>query len=657
MAVAMELAYVQEMIAETVLSAKVGETDFPTYRVEIAQLRAQRDGLERRQTNLRGWLVVRDVHMAGGPMETSFENLPGGIDDLAYPAETVGGSSLAERHIELLRTALANRAKADRALHAIGEREGGDAVGGSRADVQADRKRAVAAAGFARERLQQFKLDCATDEEIADAEHDRARQQVRLGDITRAEFDEREGLLLSTKDDLARMSDLAVRALSASVAEDVPSTQKSFLERAAQAAKPARRLAADRMLVSVSVVLLLVSVLLPVGGGLSALGFARRFTSTDFRALWLLTFPIVTAIALLASAYPPARSRRGVALCLVSLVASLLVTYYLHETAYAPTEAAAMLREGHTWLLRPAVAVYALGLLCALGAGVVLLARTGHGRIVPPLTAAVGLAGMALLITDLLGLRLPEPRVLEPSYRAASGEAQYEVTVHVDNPGGRALILSSTSKCLNAYTYILEGRIGRASWADLSVPEVLQVSGVEQAQPTDNLVEAIIVPGEAAALQYHLAPGDYRVLLRPNAGGQEVERGFTLPPLGDAAGKTEIPVPDAEAAAGHTTSAAGDEGATLAPEGMVQLELSGVLDAEKRAPRFSMRLILPDGTDKNGTFSLHDTVYGSWRLGEYNPKMQAVTVTNGEKTVFLYAGKKIELPVEGDTAGETEHGG
>ena len=67
------------------------------------------------------------------------------------------------------------------------------------------------------------------------------------------------------------------------------------------------------------------------------------------------------------------------------------------------------------------------------------------------------------------------------------------------------------------------------------------------------------------------------------------------------------------------------------------------MSTEGRTPRFSLLLHRPDGTERSRVLSLGDTLYGTWRVKEYNPMHQTVTIANENRILILRRGLRTSL--------------
>lgn len=686
MEVAIELTSTQEKIADTRLAVRVGEIDFATYRQQVTKLCFRRDSLERRQENLRGWLAVRDPHIAGGYIDIPFDRIPKAHTRVTLPAEPAWHPSLLESHVESLREALLRRAEAERALDALGR--AGNMRGASLAlrnryeDAQAERQRVAAAVAFYRGRLKQLQNDLAADIQAIESQLDLAQARLRAGELTRPSFDRLEQELLGAKTDFIKASDVAARALSANAAQDVPGTQKTFLERIVEGAE-GPRIPSDAWAAWASAVLMLLSLFLSVGQDMTPLGAWRRFGNVTGDAYWLVLVPVATALCVAGAAWIPRAGMRVLMFGALGVAASTVTGFCLSESRYSLSPVGECLRQGALPLLfRPAIGLFVLGLLGTMSAALLALAVSTKSR-----SALVGTA-MGILVSfaggafagSLAWSGTSLPAISEPERKPApTKEGVYETTIEVTNPGKRPLLLSTSSTAHNAYVYALEKQIGEESWLDVSTPRELKVAHAVQNIAGEEF-PAVVIPAHATAtLTYELGPGSYRVLLKPRASGVSVSKAFTLEPIvtpepAEAAAQGSGTSPDndviepnlSDAAphptppgpAANTPTARNHVGNAQAPaipadeagpivavsKPAVDIELRGVLNAKDRDPRFAVTLFLADGSVVQRTLAIGSTVYGNWKLAEYNPGEQLIAFANGDKLHFLRSGERTTLP-------------
>jgi len=100
------------------VDARVSGMSIGAYQETVHRLRARRDRLEHRQSNLRAWLALRDPFLAGGYLDLTMDALPQDGFALNIPAEPEEDGTLLNRHTESLRAAMEMRAKAEQNIEA-----------------------------------------------------------------------------------------------------------------------------------------------------------------------------------------------------------------------------------------------------------------------------------------------------------------------------------------------------------------------------------------------------------------------------------------------------------------------------------------------------------------------------------------------------------
>lgn len=645
METAIELAAANEKLAELNLAVRVGELPFSDYRNQVDRLRRRRDNYERRQSNLRGWLTVDDVHRAGGATDAELDQVPAGAARVTFANEIDDVETLLDYHIEDLRRALADRAQAERKLSEAKKLKSpptgnGRSIKEVVADAKAQHERTQARVQHARERLEQLADDYSNDMQAIDAQLDHTRGRLQVGQIKREQFAEVEEELRRAKTDLTKARSLVVRALNANSAEEVPRARGTFVARLAHG-KPGLRAPADAWVAWGGAALVLVALFLPIAGGQSALDLARLDSGAGSTAFWFALFPIAIAVIAVAVAFIPNVSARGLGYCTVWLLACLLTAAFLHESAYNESPASTALRGGGPLLLRPGVIVYGLGLLAVVVAGVLTLAATRDGRIVLPLTAIATVAGVGAVVTDLGGVRTAQPVLsIVKKINMELQPPEHEVTVTVTNAGGRELLLASNSTMKNAFAYGVEKRIGKNSGIDVSAPLSVRVGNTELPAGSFPVSRLPVLPGQAASFTYRLPEGDYRVTLNGAAGAPQ-ESMFTLEPVagtGEQADATpaEPPAPAPQAEPRQPVSSLMD---ALAPE----VTLRGILASESRPAQFSIAVRLADGATGERAYSIGDEVYTNWTISEFNPAEQTITLSRGSRLLILRRGEPQRL--------------
>lgn len=645
METAIELAATQEKLAELNLAVRVGELPYADYRSQVDRLRRRRDNHERRQSNLRGWLTVDDVHRAGGMADVSFDQIPKGAIRITFANELDDNVTLLDGHIEGLRQSLSARAHAERKLTEAKKIKSASGNGVSAvelvADAKAQHERAQAQVQYARERLEQLADDYSNDVQAIDAQLDHARGRLQVGQLKREEFAQTEEHLLRAKTDLTKARALVVRALNANNADEVPRARGTFVARLAHG-KPGLRAPVDAWVAWAGAGLVLVSLFLPIGDGKTALQLARLDSASGATGHWFVLFPIFVAVLSVLTAFVPGLSARGLGYCAVWLLGCLLTTAFIHESGYSDSPASEALRIGGPVLLRPGTIVYGLGLLAMAVAGALTLMVTRDGRIILPLTAVATIAGVGAVITDLGGIRTPKPE-LRIDVRALTDTAQpvHEATIIVSNAGGREMLLASNSTVANAYALTVEKRIGKNSGIDVSAPVSVRVGAVQVPPGSFPVPRLPVRPGESAVLTYQLPVGDYRATLKSAKGSVEQDRSFTLEPL---AVSPPDGVPNEASAAQTPETQQRPAPSSLLMEALsAEATLRGVLTSGDRPARFSIAVTLPDGATSERAYTIGDEVFTNWVVSEFNPSEQTVTLTKGNRIVILRRGEPEKL--------------
>lgn len=648
METAIELANVQEKIAGLCLAVRVGESTFAGYLEQVDKLRRKRDHFERRQVNLRGWLTVDDPHLAGGHMEVTFDQIPRGEPRVSLPSESDGQGSLLDWHVEELRQALEVRSAAERKLGEAERMKTGAAMSERsleeiRLEAQGERTRARARVQFCRERLEQLAEDYASDMQAIDAQLDHARGRLKAGRTTREQFNQAEQNCNRSRADLMKARAVVVRALSANTVEEVPRLRGTFIERLARPSTGARA-TADVWVAAASACLLFAVLGLPVAGTFSPLKALSTLQSQGGDAHWLVSFPSVVAILAVLSAFIPFRATRGLLFTAVWLIGSLLSVAYLHEAAYAIGIVETQLREGGPLLTRAGIIVFTAGLsLLGLAAAMALLPLR-ETRAVFPIAALVLAAGIAAVVTDFGGYRLPKPDVQTSSVPIEGvSPLMYETKLTVQNNGGRMLILAPDMTMHNAYDFILESRIGTESWAEVREPVSVQVSGRPEPQQATGANIVPVASGSNATYTYRLKPGTYRVLLQAHDPVRSRQFApFTLA----AAAPGSAAQPGLPAAPGGQPADPGSAqqlSNELLRQITAQVELRAIIAAQGKPANFSIAVTLPDGRSRTGTYTVGAEVHDGWSVREFNPNEQTVTLSKDKDVLIIRRGAPYVL--------------
>ena len=653
MEVAIELASAQDKLSEASLAVRVGELSYQEFRDQVARLRRRRDCLEKRQINLRVWLTVRDPYLAGGYADVPFDAL--NMDHLKATVHDEMDETLPliEWQIENLRDALALRQESERRLGELERLEKRGDVTEShakrvRAEHRALRKRAKAGVAFWRGRLEQANKEYAGDIEAIEAQLELARGRRQMGEIDRVQFEEAEGELRKAKIDLVKARDLVARALTANTAGDVPAMRGSFLMRLAPMVSNEEALP-DKWLAWGAALILILALFLPVLGSDSAFSAALHLREEAPGVLLLLVGPLLGGALLAFSSYLTRRDVRGVAALTLCVLLAVGAVGYFHEGLYDPGAVGDELRNGGAWFLRSGGLVFIIGLAVMAATGsLALLREKGVVRAFLPAAAAVLVLGVAALGSDFAGLLSARAPVIGVTQRlAADAPGRYEVDITVANVCNRVVRLAARPGARGAYGYRLEHQVGTRSWRPVPAPAEATAAGVPVAASDNRGAIALAIPsGSQATLPYTLAPGEYRVVIQAPELDQDFTAAFSLPEIGSAAPEAAAPAGPPEGEAPPSAESEG-EAATTTPEedapGQIEIELRGVAHSEGKRPLFSITLYFPGGQSKQRDLAINETVIGDWKVKEFNPAEQTVTLDNGERILVLRSGERKPL--------------
>jgi len=668
METSIELASTQERIAQAGLSARIGEMEFSTFRDTVDRLRHRREYLERLQQNLRAWLAVNDPHVAGGYANVSLDAIPSEGVEVVLPPEPFDPRSLFDIHIDGLREALLRRERAELRLSEMDRLKdeatmSPQVLADCRADSQAEKLRAEAEVTFRRRRLEQVSNDCATEVQTIQACLEHVHERYESGVLDKARFNAAEREMIRVQRDCARVHGLVARALMASTARDVPRPSGSLIKRMLRPGALARpvvrepaNLSVDSWVAWGSAFALGICAFLPLANDMSPLQVLRSATYQGPAIHWVLVVPILAgAFATLVGALPD-RLSRGLGLILVWLTLTAVCAVLIHEAQYGMHPLAARFRQGGPWFLRSGMVLLILADLGLLCAACLALAPLRTGRIALP--AAVGTCLVLLLAvsSNLAGILTPRPEVnvtwndIESGAARAGGRVLYDASITVSNAGYRALLLSSAhTDPRNSYTYLLEREKSPGFWQDTAVSQSKEIREVPS--------------GRDVVLHQELPPDSYRVRLIANADGTIYEKRFVLPE--PASVREEKPAEREPVAPPKTSEAEAPAAApsmTTQPEQTqpvaatesprrpaflppADVELRGIVIVlnEKRAPRFSVALYPQNAPPRYLDLSIGDTLYDPWKITEFNPARQTVTVSDGNRILILNRGQRMPL--------------
>lgn len=666
-----QLNGVKESLARAYMSMRIAELNYDEYQQRVRPLREQRDRLERRIQNLRGWLVTSSPDVAGGYLDVRLEDVPVEAPSLNLPAEVRATVGLLEQHIEGLRNALRERADCERKLtewqriereRALPQAE----IERGRRESEGVRTRAAEALSFARARLEQAAQDAEQDNKAIRSYLEALRSRVQGGELDTATFKAQELRLLSVQNDNTSARALARRALAANSHIDVPRPVSSLMQRLADTGN-STGLGADSWFAWAASALLALNIAVPLtrhqpaGNMAAAPGFAFGL--------------FIAAAALALIALIPRRPLRAALLSIAWVVLCVGGGAYLHEVWYSPSAIGVAMRLDPTWFTSPGLLLLALaGMVAGLAASVSVL-PVRELRRAPAMAAAVILVVLCLLLTDVFGVLTARPTLEEPTIKpisAASGES--DVRIDLGNAGWRTLQLGGDARfATSPATFVLERRVGNDSWEDVTLRRLNRESLAGQLSGrAGNFPSLELAGGEHLRVAYRLTPGTYRVQVQMNNNPAQTQvRNFTLAEgegLPDASASTEPtvvtppgpraaapapapaetvpdePAAEAEPAAPEaTTSTETTPAAQAVPAGAAEVVLQGVINAAGRDPRFIVILTLPGADPKRSYLALGETVAGKWKAAEFNPGPQTLTLNDGERLLVLERGVKVTL--------------
>ena len=643
-----ELEGVREELAQLALAVRTGDRDYLASRDRVLELRGRRDRLERRRHNLRGWLACDDPYLAGGYLShASLDRIPKEGFRITFPPEPDLLRSLIEEHVGALRDALFRREQAERKLIETervisGGKTGWQALTPNLAAASAEKKRADALVSFARDRVERLCRDSAGDAQAIEAQIELARERLAANAINRARFDALKLDLRTAAAAVAGDTKTLAQALRATRAQDVPRMRKAGL-RGGVAYVPL-----DAWIGWAAAVILAVSVFLPIQEGGSPLSALRATPTPLVRSL---VFGLMaSAIVLCAAGFVPHRATRGILQWSLWVLTCLAGTLWIHIAAYSPEAVGLTIRKSGLvmWLFRPGPAAMLFAELCAAVAAWTALA--GQKRLLHvclALTvAAVGVAAAGML-TDFGGLQQPQFSIFHESrHRVAEAGSVYETRITVENQGGRPFCLIEQGEmAADTCRYVIEKQMATGVWSSVGPWEEARLGGNIV---RDRQQDLVVGPGSKAVFLYELPPGHYRVRLLPSWQPRStVVEAFELADEvlpdrstdANAAVQTSSPPGEPEPAA---DASPGEEEDSVAAVTIAQLK--GIASAQGRDPRFVFVLELPDGTTLQRDVTLGMELHEGWKLTEYNPENQAVTVVRDAELLILRRGEPTVLP-------------
>lgn len=670
METAVELASTQQKLSEAGLSVRVGECTFAEFRAQAERLRRRRDRLEQRQANLRAWMAVRDPYIAGGYVDLPLKRPDDEQLRVLLHDEPDESTSLVEWEFARLREAMLERQEAERnraELRGMQERrEISDAHAARAAEgYKAARRRAEAARAFWQARLEQTRKDLASDLEALDAQLELGRGRRQLGELDRSQFEALERELLQARADLLKAVDVASRALSANSARDLPALRGTFLARlmpTAQNGEPP----VEKWLLWAGVFFTALSLFLPLAGSYSPLDAALEFGQERPGVYWLFFVPMAAALLFAVGQYVPRPERRGALLLATATVAIVAAAAFLHEAWYGADRLGEHLRGGLPWPLRFAGLSYLAGMAAAVTSAWMTLAlrRSPLQYGIPAALVAVVL-GVLVVQTEYLGLYTLRAPVLDlQREEPAEVTGRQPVRIALANPGGRAIRLVNPPSSPTEFGYRLQRQIGQQSWHPVEPPNEMRDGEERLAVERSRFPDMTLEAGRQVEMWYALEPGRYRVQVlamgdsegHPQVFEVEGEAPLPVPPPMVAPAPPQPAVtpppppaaPDTPPAEEDTDAAAQPDAAAAETAGLVagdrvDVELRGIASAVDLDPRFSLNVYMPDGQVNTRNIGVGGRVFGEWRIREYNPVEQTLTLHNGERILILRSGRREEL--------------
>ncbi len=640
-----ELSRTEERAASMAIEGRVGEVDFLKHHDQLEKLRWRRNLLERRRVNLMGWLAVKDPYLAGGMADVAPGTVPESFLRAVLPADPEEPQMLMQAHVDALRAAFEEREAAERRLDATRESRADRKSRRSdhtRQEAKAIKRRADAAVRFHRGRLERLWADYGDDLRAVEAQLDRLRGNVALREMGNNAVAMREAVLNGARNGLLRSRDLLGRALSANSARDVPQVRETLHERPVGAAAAWEH--TDSWAAWGAALLTLLALVTPMVGNQITLSLVRGTGAQSVLGVLLFTLPLVGAFLFAAAGFLPSARWRGITLAALAFGLGLPEVGAMHEIAYSPTALGAMVGQSGPIWLNPAPLLMVGGVLCALIASALTLRRYRWGLAVLALASVSLLAGSALLVSDFGGLTAPRLSVediqTEPG-PATSGMVKCAVAVR--NIGPRRVLLSADPERDAGFRFELESRGTDQNWQRLGKPmQAVLEGGADDDTPRSREGRYLLMSGERAVLWYWVQPGMHRVrVLWPDRSAR-VSREFEVeaPVLPAPVDPSQVPSTDTEPSTAPPASTTANN-----VQGMLlEVQLSAILTAEARQPKFSIIVYMPSGEKSEGLFPLSSVVYGPWHVREYNPSEQTVTLaTDDNRLVILRKGVRVPL--------------
>ncbi|MBI1319459.1 MAG: hypothetical protein GC168_11005 [Candidatus Hydrogenedens sp.] len=632
-----QIADARENIAKATLAVRVGDMTFTAFRQTVEALRQRRDRLERRRTNLSGWLNTKDPYIAGGFLDLPFEEIPVEELEVSFSIDSTDAEHFLESHLTALRAALRDRESARRKVEGSRRMAHEDGISVRESQrleriEEAALKRARARVEFVRGRLEQLMQDCDNDSRAVRAHLEDAQARAARGEFDANEFAHIEQEMLRIQSEYNESRTLARQGLRAENAQEVPQARNSLVRRVAAAPAEQVLFSADRIMAWGSTIALALSTVLPLVSGQSA--------SNLHLFPFLVGGMLLGAIAFGSLGLVTDREVRGGGMLLIWMGVVLWACVWLQSARFALTPLGGIMRTDPRWYVTPGMFTLALAVVGMGLASSVTLAASQRTRALPLGAALVTLASIALILSDGAGVMSSRPAMGDPEIRESQSEpGTYAVGITLRNEGRRSYWLgASLQEVPDPVRFSLERRLGEDSWEDYTLVD--QPGRVEGNMGTPFAIRRMarieVEPMQTHTMHYTLPPGEYRARMWP--GTHLIERTFQLAPI--------VPEPVLE-----TPEPASPEPALSATSGSggmqeVRCKLQGVLDSRGRDPVFSLTIETSDGRILNPRIELGAHVYGNWYASEYSPDAQSLTLSNGQEFLILERGEPIQLPVE-----------
>jgi hypothetical protein len=322
------------------------------------------------------------------------------------------------------------------------------------------------------------------------------------------------------------------------------------------------------------------------------------------------------------------------------------VTLYLSSQYNSTRPVGIAMRGDSLWFIRPGL----LLLLTSgvLGAAAALVSLFPYRVLrVPIVLLVIGVAVcVGGVVSDFGGYFAPHPTLAVQPGALVNQAGEYETVVTVRNEGRRTLWLAETGSSLpNAATYLLELKIGRDSWRDITIPDRL-IAERHQYSRSDlsGMPQLMLAPGGEARFIYLLEPGAYRAQIRIHSEDvSPLVESFTLEEPPAPPEEAEAPAIDPADSSTAAPDVAPPDTVNSLPMGRT-IELRGVMNAPDTEPLFALTIYQRDGSQDSIRVRLGERVFAEWIAAEFNPETQALTMSNGEQIEILRRGESVQLP-------------